>query len=156
MRSKSVCFSGHRAVPEEEKQAIYDELLRLIRELILKGCTEFYAGGAVGFDMMAEEAVLQLKGEFPKIHLHLKIPYRGHNKYWSDIDKEDFEKILQCADSTEYLYEKYTKWSFFERNKKMVDSASLLICYLRENKGGTFRTVKYAMENNIEVVNILK
>ncbi len=45
---KAVCFTGHRSVKEtaELKKALIKQLVKLIDE----GATDFYAGGAVGWD----------------------------------------------------------------------------------------------------------
>jgi hypothetical protein len=35
----------------------------------------------------------------------------------------------------------------------MVDRADLIISYIEHNQGGAYKTVKYAMENNKEIIN---
>lgn len=47
-KHKAVCFTGHRNVKETAKlkEALINQLVKLIDE----GTTDFYAGGAVGFD----------------------------------------------------------------------------------------------------------
>ncbi len=154
MKNKSVCFSGHRQIPEEDYEMIYQKLLQTVKYLSDNGYTEFYAGGAYGFDMMAELAVLQTKRIFPDIHLHLVIPFRGHDRAWQDSDRRVFAKILQKADSAEFLYPKYTRWSYAERNKKMVDKSSVLVYYLTKQTGGTRHTLSYASANDLRLIDI--
>ncbi len=62
---KSVSFTGHRNVKETEKlkKALIKQLVKLIDE----GATDFYAGGAVGWDMLCESAVIKLRERFPYI-----------------------------------------------------------------------------------------
>lgn len=39
-------------------------------------------------------------------------------------------------------------------NREMVDRADLVICYVEGNHGGAWQTVKYAMEQKKEVLNL--
>ena len=41
-----------------------------------------------------------------------------------------------------------------KRNRHLVDNSSICVCYLTENKGGTFYTVEYAKSKNLKVINI--
>ena len=59
-KSKVACFSGHRKLPQNCTQLTAD-LETAIVSLIERGVIFFGAGGALGFDMLAEEAVLRLK-----------------------------------------------------------------------------------------------
>ena len=43
-----------------------------------------------------------------------------------------------------------------KRNRHLVNNSSLCICYLTEEKGGTYYTVKYAQENQLAVVNVVE
>lgn len=67
---KTCCFTGHRIIK------ITPELVQRLREAIIavigQGVTEFYDGGAIGFDMLAAETVIELKSEYPDIRLHIK------------------------------------------------------------------------------------
>ncbi|MBQ7794193.1 MAG: DUF1273 family protein [Clostridia bacterium] len=154
MRDKSVCFSGHRNMPAESCNEIYKKLVGTVKTLAAEGYTEFYCGGAVGFDMMAETAVLDVKRNFPDISLHLILPYRGHNSGWSIIDKRKFEVIMKYARSVEYIFDRYVSWCFSERNKRMVDNSSVLVYYMTECKGGTWFTVKYAASKELKLFNL--
>ena len=40
------------------------------------------------------------------------------------------------------------------RNHEMVDRADLIICYIEHEKGGAWRTVKYAREQGKTVINL--
>ncbi len=72
MKMKSVCFTGHRNVKEtaELKKSLLEQLVKLIDE----GADVFYAGGAVGWDMLCESSVIELRERFPHIKLHLFLP----------------------------------------------------------------------------------
>ena len=61
--SKSCFFTGHRILK------ITDTLSERLRETLIKfienGATDFYAGVAIGWDMLCENTVLQLKACYP-------------------------------------------------------------------------------------------
>lgn len=65
MRSKTCCFSGHRKIPPMQSEQIAERLWTEIMDLISAGYVSFIAGGALGFDTMAELAVLKIKQSYP-------------------------------------------------------------------------------------------
>jgi len=71
MRKNACCFTGHREIPPEDREPLRTALLSEIQRLYAeKGVTEFYTGGARGFDTMAAEAVLKIREALP-VRLHL-------------------------------------------------------------------------------------
>lgn len=150
----SCCFTGHRLLPTEKTDAIQAILECLIRKLCENGCREFISGGAIGFDMMAAEAVLKLKKTFPEIMLVMALPCRDQHIKWGRADRLRYEKLLNCADNVVYLCESYITGCMHLRNKYMVDNAELCVAYLQKQGGGTEYTVRYAHEKGRSVVNI--
>ena len=66
MRKNACCFTGHREIPPEDREPLRAALLSEIQRLYAeKGVTEFYTGGARGFDTMAAEAVLKIREALP-------------------------------------------------------------------------------------------
>ena len=55
------CFTGHRALSDTERMLCLDRITQAVEALISMGVTHFIAGGAVGFDTIAEVSVLNLK-----------------------------------------------------------------------------------------------
>ncbi len=55
----SVCFSGHREL--KHYYDIYSKTHTEVENLIKKDYKYFYAGGALGFDMLAANVVINLK-----------------------------------------------------------------------------------------------
>ena len=57
---------------------ITSEMVQRLRDtitnVITEGVTDFYDGGAIGFDMLAAETVIELKTEYPDIKLHMLLP----------------------------------------------------------------------------------
>ena len=58
--SKACCFTGHRELPSDPAviKVLRENLRSAVRRAIDDGFTAFYAGGAVGCDMLAAEAVI--------------------------------------------------------------------------------------------------
>ena len=40
------------------------------------------------------------------------------------------------------------------RNREMVDRADMIVCYIEHEKGGSWQTVQYAMEQGKTVINL--
>ena len=53
------CFTGHRRIPPEVVAPLRERLEAEIESLIRQGVRYFGAGGALGFDPLAAEAVLE-------------------------------------------------------------------------------------------------
>ena len=64
-KSKSLAFTGHRTIPVERQNEIRARLVEAVSLACKSGITYFYSGMAMGFDLMAAEIVLSLKGWYP-------------------------------------------------------------------------------------------
>lgn len=155
MKEKTCCFTGHREVSILKLPALKTKLKKQIEELIDQGYEVFVAGGAIGFDTLAANAVLKLREKYPHIKLHLVLPCENQDKYWTDSQKAEYARILESSDSHEYVSRSYTRYCMFQRNRKMVDLSSRVVAYYDgDGKGGTAMTVKYAMQKQISVINL--
>lgn len=154
MKEKSCCFTGHRNIPTNQYQSIAEEVEITIEKMIKDGYMFFYAGGALGFDTIAENAVLKLKKKYPEISLILILPCPTQAKFWSENEKSDYEKIKSQADKVVFTSQTYTRYCMLKRNRQLVDSSSACICYLTKNRGGTFYTVNHAAKSNLTIINI--
>ena len=101
-------FTGHRELPQgTELDSLQERTKEALRLAYFKGCRQFYVGGAMGFDMLAAIAVLNLREELPGIHLILALPHFGHYQRWNKTDKAVFARILERADRVLYLSKEY-------------------------------------------------
>ena len=155
---KSACFTGHREINEDTKK-LYDNLYITLEKLIIeKGVSDFYAGGAVGFDTIAAKCVLSLRAKNKNIHLHLVLPCPNEEqtKGWSANEKYEFRAILSRADSVEYTSEHRTHECMRIRNAKLAEHAdSFCVCYYDTSvKSGTGQTVGFAKKKGLEVINL--
>ena len=149
---KSCCFTGHRHIPAEDALSAKIELDVTIRRLIRAGVCHFYCGGARGFDTLAAEAVIHLKNTFPFIKLYLILPCKSQTEFWSERDKQRYSFILSHADDVQCLYETYHKRCMYERNKALVTSADVCVCYLKEPQSGTAFTVALAAKRKLKII----
>lgn len=153
--NKSVCFTGHRNVKEtaELKNALIKQLVKLIDE----GATDFYAGGAVGWDMLCERAVIKLRERFPhiKLHLILPCPAEEQTEKWSESDKAEFRRLLLAADTVEICSKHYFDGCMKLRNQRLVDLADVCVCYYNgKQRSGTGQTVRMAERKGITIINL--
>ena len=144
VRDYTCCFTGHRALPPEERGAIAYQLEQTVIMLIQAGIRFFGAGGARGFDTLAAQTILKLRRKYPHIKLILVLPCLSQTQGWRDEDIKVYESINTAADKVTYTSEKYTQGCMHKRNRHLVDHSSICVCYLTEDRGGTAYTVNYA------------
>jgi len=154
MKSKTCCFTGHRNLSESDILDIQQQLYIIIESLIKKGVIYYGCGGAIGFDTMAAETVLELKKIYPQVKLIMVLPCHDQDKYWSTKDKEKYVYINNQADKIVYTSKEYTSDCMLKRNRHLVDNSSYCICYLRNNTGGTAYTVSYAKSKKLNIIQI--
>lgn len=155
MTKKACAFTGHRVIPKDRKKELEKALFDTLKALYEEGVTEFIAGGALGFDTLAEKVVLTLKKEYPDIVLRLILPCRNQDDLWKIGDKAVYRDILKKADSVEYVTDVYTDGCMLERNRRMVDNASVLVAfYDGRQRSGTAMTVNYARKKELRIINV--
>lgn len=154
MRSRTVCFTGHRILPAEELPEIGKRLENTLISLIEQGCRCFGAGGALGFDTLAAQTVLHLRGRYPQIRLALVLPCRNQTRVWTKDDVAVYEGIKLRANRVTYTAERYFWGCMQKRNRQLVDSSGVCVCYLTESTGGTAYTVDYARRMGLRIINV--
>lgn len=154
VRDYTCCFTGHRALPPEERGAIAYQLEQTVIMLIQAGIRFFGAGGARGFDTLAAQTILKLRRKYPHIKLILVLPCLSQTQGWRDEDIKVYESIKTAADKVTYTSEKYTQGCMHKRNRHLVDHSSICVCYLTEDRGGTAYMVNYAKKQGLKVINL--
>ena len=154
----SVAFTGYR--PSKlpylndrrgaETIALYNALYAEFERLIFRGYRFFLTGGALGCDLLAAEAVLELKKKYPQKHIihEVCIPCYGHDAKWQEEDKKRLEKIKDKSIVTYVSDCEYFNGCMQKRNKYMVDTSSVLVAVYDGLSGGTQNTVEYAQKKN--------
>lgn len=154
LKDRTVCFTGHRKIPPERLHTITRRLREAIFDLINDGYLYFSAGGALGFDTLAAQVVLDLKAEYPQIKLILMLPCLSQSNGWNEQDRAIYENIKSRADKVVYTSRECTRGCMHKRNRHLVDNSSACICYLTEATGGTAYTVEYAKRKALRVINL--
>ncbi|MBO5306263.1 MAG: DUF1273 family protein [Clostridia bacterium] len=152
-KEKICCFTGHRSL-YDDKIKLLEILDVLLDNMITQGYTVFRAGGALGFDMLATEAVIKKKENGRDIRLELMLPCPEQAEKWSEEHRARYKRILLQADHKEYIAEKYLRGCMHERNRRLVDGSALCIAYCKRQSGGTAYTCRYAKEKGLTVINL--
>ena len=151
-KEKTCSFTGHRIIPWGEREFIEKETEEICLSLIKRGYTNFIAGGALGFDTIAQRCILRLREINPQIKLIIAIPCKEQYKNWRKSDIEVYNQMLDMADEKIYVSDEYTPECMKKRNRFMVDRSSVCIAYVKKVTGGTAYTVKYAVEEGREII----
>ncbi len=158
---KSACFTGHRNIVTD-KDILSEQLYAVLEKLITsQGVSDFYAGGAYGFDALASFTVLKLRENYPQVKLHLILPCSKdeQTKQWTAEHKAELDKLLGLADSVEYVSDRYYNGCMKDRNARLVELATVCcISYWNPNnfRSGTGQTVRMAQKKGIRVINLFE
>ena len=84
---KTCFFAGHRPYkftyePEQEERfltTLKNSINKTVLEAFDNGYDTFLCGGAIGFDIMCAESVIELKKEFPEVRLVCMLPFENHH-----------------------------------------------------------------------------
>lgn len=145
---KSCSFSGHRILP---KNFDFNEIEKAAYNAIKDGFSIFLVGMAIGFDSVCF-SVLEKIREKNDIKIVACVPCRDQSEFFNKKQKIEYERMLKAADDIIYLSDSYSEGCMQRRNEFMVDNSKRLICYLKSPYGGTYSTVKYAVEKEREIV----
>lgn len=153
-RRLTVCFTGHRSIPSNIQPLLTKRLDETLRTLYRHGYRDFLCGGALGFDMLAAQRVLQLTKACPDAHLCMAIPCSTQSAHWSPSDCQSYEQLLYSAHETQVLSRDYYEGCMLTRNRYMVDRSAFCVCYLTHHHGGTLYTAHYALKEHLPLLNL--
>uniref|UniRef100_UPI003FEF540E SLOG family protein n=1 Tax=Candidatus Fimivicinus sp. TaxID=3056640 RepID=UPI003FEF540E len=103
IQNLSCCFTGHRKIPKDDLPKLQKRLRKAVKGLLKQGVTIFYTGGALGFDTLAAQAVLNARRYHPQVKLILALPCRNQAERWKEADRLLYESIKQRADEVVYV-----------------------------------------------------
>ena len=160
MAEHKVFFTGHRPdrlwgynIQDER----YNNLKEQIKSVLIeKNCTELYNGMALGADVVAAMAVLELRDLGYNIKLHICIPCKDQDKLWNLSDRARYAEILDRADIVEYVSEKeFEPQLMKERNHFMVDNCieglAVINSDMAISRTGTQECINYAEKHEVPV-----
>ncbi len=161
MIGKSCAFTGHRPskfpwrYDETDSRcvALKAVLAEQIAALAEAGVTQFLSGMAEAVDTWAALSVLDLREKNPAIKLHCILPCTAQAEKWSASSRELYRSILEQADSVVYVSRDYHKNCMLDRNRFLVEHASILLAvYNGARRSGTGATVNYARKIGREII----
>ena len=100
MNERHCCFTGHRKLSEAVLNALPETLDSCIESLHSEGIDTFYAGGALGFDTLAAEAVIRFREKRPGVRLILALPCKNQTRRWKRESVERYTIPAVCGDAT--------------------------------------------------------
>ena len=150
IKEKTLAVTGHRKLSPDLD--IY-RLEEIFLSQIEKGIDTFLVGMAVGFDAICFQILEKIRDK-KDIKIVACIPCKNQSKNFSIEQKEEYIRQVNSANEKILISREYTPYCMMKRNMFMVDNACTLVCFLRENKGGTFNTVNYAKQKGIEIIKI--
>lgn len=156
-KEHSCCFTGHRIISKKNSEQLKKRIKAEIFNLYLSGINIFISGGALGFDMLCEQCIKEMRDENPSldIKLFLYFPCTDQDRYWSYADKFKYNMLKCAADGFIFVTRSYyTDDCMKKRNYRMVDDSSHCIAYFSGKAGGTMQTVNYAKKNNLKIINL--
>ncbi len=154
LKSKTCCFTGHRDIIPGDYQKILTRVGYILSPLLQNGVSFFGVGGAVGFDMLIAEYLIDLRDrQQKKIKIISVLPFPDWRKQWTEeqIARQDY--ILKKSDKVVYVRQEYTRDVYLIRDRKLVDESGYCISYCNRRTGGTAYTVRYAIKKGLQVFN---
>lgn len=148
----TVSFFGHREITAFKE--IENKLETLIHKLITEHeYVEFLIGRNGEFDQLVSSVIHRVRKrlDYKNCSLTLVLPYMTaefRDNESSFYDYYDEVEISQSASSGHF------KSAMQTRNKEMVDRSDLVVFYVERQSGGAYTTMKYAVKNGKEIINV--
>ena len=144
----TITFCGHSncLFSDEEKEKLKQFL---INEIIKNPTCKFYLGGYGDFDSLCLRTLRELKTNFPDIELLFITPYLDKNYSKLELAKYYYDDVIFPP-----IENVPRKFAILKRNEWMVDSAELVIAYVKYSWGGAAKTLEYAKRKKVPIINI--
>ena len=143
-----ITFCGHSncLFSDEEKEKLKQLLIKEIRK---NPTCKFYLGGYGDFDSLCLRTLRELKVDFPNIELLFITPYLDNNYSKLQLAKYYYDDVIFPP-----IENVPRKFAILKRNEWTVDSADLVIAYVKYSWGGAAKTLEYAKRKKVPIINI--
>lgn len=138
-----VCtFFGHRECRELQEE----RLRQAIEDLIKQDVTEFTVGHQGTFDGMVYRCLRSLQAVYPQIQYRVVLAYLPDGK----------NPALEGADTfyPEGLETVPPRFAIQRRNRYLVETADVCLCYIDHTWGGAYGFVCMARQRGLRVINL--
>lgn len=153
-KSQTCCFTGHREIPEREEAEILARVKSRIDQLIMDSVLFYGVGGALGFDTMMAEYMIERRNHDKRIKIIEVLPFPEYRSWWTADQKRKAAVIDSQMDKIVYYYGKGSREAYLGRNRHLVDGSGYCVSYCTRPTGGTAYTVKYARNKGLTVWNM--
>ena len=160
----SLAFTGYRTeklpfpLTDENSAELRRRIAEVIREEAERGVKYFMSGVCHGLDLIAAEAVMELKKELG-IELWCAIPFEGHRRTVPQSELSRYDRVLKEANGCVILGKNadHTDYArlYNERNYYMINKCDGLIAVCERyaiRPGGTKNTVEMAKKLNKKII----
>ena len=146
----TITFCGHSncLFSDEEKEKLKQLLIKEIRK---NPTCKFYLGGYGDFDSLCLRTLRELKTDSPDIELLFITPYLDSNYSKLQLAKYYYDDVMFPP-----IENVPRKFAILKRNEWMVDSADLVIAYVKYSWGGAAKTLEYAKRKKVPIINIVQ
>ena len=139
----SVCtFFGH-----SECYGLDAAVLRsAIEKLINQGVDEFLVGNQGQFDGMVHSCLKSLRAQYPDIRYSVVLAYLPTKKAeWEDMSDTMYPEGME---------EVHPKFAIERRNRYLIDSADICLCYVNHTFGGAYKFARIAKKSGLQILNL--
>ena len=139
-----VCtFFGHSECYGLDK----DVLRNAIEDLIKQGTTEFLVGNHGQFDGMVFSCLQDLSKDYPEISYSVALAYLPTHK-------EEYDIYHGHSFYPEGQENGPAKFAIERRNRYLIDSAGVCLCYVNHTFGGAYKFTRMAKNRGLQVINL--
>lgn len=139
-----VCtFFGHSECYGLDK----DVLRNAIEDLIKQGTTEFLVGNHGQFDGMVFSCLRDLSKDYPEISYSVALAYLPTHK-------EEYDIYHGHSFYPEGQENGPAKFAIERRNRYLIDSADVCLCYVNHTYGGAYKFTRMAKNRGLQVINL--
>ncbi len=148
----TIAFFGHRYIenPNNVESLLEQQIIKYIQN---KEYVEFLVGRNGEFDSCVSSVIHRVRKKYRKDNssLSLMLPYltAEYSK-----NKSYFEDYYDNIEISYAALNAHPKAAIQHRNREMTDRADLIICYVKNNSGGAYQTVKYASKIKKQIINL--
>ena len=153
-RPYTCCFTGHRNLPIRQEEEIWQRVCTRLYPLLERGVRYFGVGGAIGFDTLVAEKLLNLRKTYPQIRVILVQPFQGYQSRWTPAQQARAAAVENRADKVVICCRTPSREAFLARDRHLVDGSAYCIGYCTRSTGGTAYTLRYAQKQGLQVWNI--
>ena len=150
---KNCSVFGHSTIHITKE--LENKLFETFKEIIDKGCENFYFGGLGMFDELCHKIVSELKltNSYIKRIFCLSDPrHLRINKRPKWLNNEDYEDFIYLDLEFDWWYQR-----IYYRNCAMIDKSDIVVFYAEERENsGAYKAFKYAKQKKKAIINLYK